>query len=394
MRKQHVLIWGNGNTWRQNCCWIRQIYDVVGITAADVREEDAGQKLYPPAKAVELEYEFVMVVSIFFDEIRNQLVSKYGIRMEKIKNFEDEFNEERHVQFGDKNEDVTFYILRAHWQERMNGFFNFYDRAVMVYYHTHRLGYELLIDMKNYYTEYAGNERYGKENIWEDYFSQPSRYTLEEAYESSNVILSKFGDEYYNTIEYSAESYLSGKWYVETYSMLAKACKGWTCPSPGMELHIRDEKRKFMDKGKVLGVLARGTDMIYLRPQNHFVPYKTECFIESVEAYMKQKEYQYLYLATEDSDILRMFLEHFKERLIVTEQWRTSQTTDKMLMAIKSGRENDGYLRGMEYCLVVSMLAECDALVANCLCGGVLGAMILNEGAYMDIDVADAGLYS
>ncbi len=81
--------------------------------------------------------------------------------------------------------------------------FTIFDRAMALYYKTRQLGYELLVDMKNYYTEYSGLDRYGIVNVWEDYYEQPSKYTLDEAYQSKKVILSKFDSVEYNYLTLS-----------------------------------------------------------------------------------------------------------------------------------------------------------------------------------------------
>lgn len=397
MKKTQVLVWGRGNTWKQNRVWINQLYDVVGITGADVEEKDENvqEKVYAPENALTLKWEYIIVVSGYFEDIRRHICMDCKIDVNNIKNFEDEFKHQHRVSFGNKNEQVTFYILRAHWSERMNGLFNFFDRAVEAYYYAQKKGYELLIDMKNYYTEYAGDSYGMGTNIWENYFLQPSKYALQEAYESKNVILSSESDSevYYEGQQFSNELYCSRKWNIETFSAFANNCKGWTCLNPKMEQLLECELKKFEGKGKVLGVLTRGTDMVYLKPKNHFVPCNREEFIVLVEQHMKQGGYKYLYLATEDQDILNSFIQRFGNQVIMTDQWRTTQQEEKVLMAVKSGRENDGYLRGQEYCLVIAMLAKCDALVANCICGGGLGAILMNEGAYKTIDVADNGVY-
>lgn len=392
--RKNVLLYGNGNTLKKNIHWINQIYHVVGITDTKETRSKKEQGRFSVKDAVKLDYDEILVTSFYFEEIKNHLMDSYGIKSEIIKNCLDEFHSERHMKFGELNPNVVFYILRAHWEEHKNGLFNFYARAIIEYHHTQEMGYELLIDMKNYYTEYAGLEKYGKINVWEDYFCQPSGYSLDEAYRSQNVILSKFNDDLYSYADLSGHTHCSNKWYVETYLKLGRMYHNRFSFSAKIQNRLkREEEVLFKDKGRVLGVLARGTDMIYLKPDNHFIPYGTEGFVAHIKQKMKEMGFRYLYLATEDLDILEQFQSVFKGELLFSKQQRLRNTGDKMLMDIKFDREDDGYLRGLEYSTVIYMLSRCDSLIANCNCGGVLGALILSGDQYRQMEVLDAGVY-
>ena len=314
MKKKCILIWGNGNTLKKNICWIKQLYLIVGITDSNMDLPVQTENLYRPESALKLQYDFILVVSQYYGEIRERLIDQYGIEEKKIRFFEDEFLVEKNLSFGDANKDVTFYILRAHWYERKNGFFNFYARAMVVYYHTQKKGYELLVDMKNYYTEYAGLERYGIDNVWEDYFQQPSVYSLDDAYQSTNVILSKFMDEKYYDIDIAGFEHESLEWWVASRQMIAQKYKNWVKPVKILQDDLKKEIKRMEGKGNVLGVIARGTDYAYLKPEKHFIPCNTDEFITYVKVYKRQFGYPILYLATEDEEILEKFKESFSEK--------------------------------------------------------------------------------
>ena len=198
MHKMNVLIYGYGETYQKNVYWINQLYNIVGITDSKFNISSWEMKKYKVEDAVNLAFDIILITSIFFEEIKASLIGRFNIEESKISWFMDEFCNERCETFGEKNPNVIFYIYRAHWQESKNGFYNFFDRAMALYYKTRQLGYELLVDMKNYYTEYSGLDRYGIVNVWEDYYEQPSKYTLDEAYQSKKVILSKFDSVEYN----------------------------------------------------------------------------------------------------------------------------------------------------------------------------------------------------
>lgn len=389
--KLKALVYGYGNSYQKNIYWINQLYNIVGVTDAKIMFTDKEKREYKVEDAVKLDFDIVLVSSVFFDEIKKSLIDKFHINATKIYWFIDEFSKERYETFGEKNPDIIFYVFRAHWQESKNGFYNFFSRVMASYYEVSRQGYKLVVDMKNYYTEYAGLERYGIINIWEDYYEQPSSYTLEEVYQSKNVILSKFDDKKYNYPDLSNKIYLSNIWWIETCQNLSRLYK--LTPNHMLKENISKERVCLKVSGKILRVLARGTDYISLKPKNHPVPYDIECFIEECQNRLLNKTYDYLYLATEDLDILNIFKKIFGEKLLYIEQMRMKQNVNRVIMDIKFGRENDNYLRGLEYCTAIEILAKCDGLLANCCCYGALGAILINGGHYMENIIFDAGRY-
>lgn len=275
--KQKALLYGNGNTYLKNICWIRQLYDIVGVTDSKHEASCKEEGIYKVEDAVGLTFDIILVTSVFFDEIKNTLAEKFCVDETKIFWFLDEFSNERHETFGEKNPDITFYVFRAHWQEHKNGFYNFFARAIASCYKARQMGYELVVDMKNYYTEYAGLERYGAVNVWEDYYEQPSRYTLDDVYQSKNVVLSRFDDEGYNYPKLSPSEYLSNKWYSEVYEKLGKMFR--FTPSRMLQKNIDEEMERLNMSGKIFGVLARGTDYITLKPKDHPIPFDIELLI-------------------------------------------------------------------------------------------------------------------
>lgn len=388
---QKVLLYGYGNTYHKNIYWIRQFYKIVGVTDAKITTSCKKDQLYTVDDAVKLDFDIIIVTSVFIEEIKSRLVNDYKIEDSKIFWFMEEFCRERHESFGEKNPEVTFYIFRAHWQESTNGFYNFFDRVFASWYEVKKQGFEFLVDMKNYYTEYAGLERYGTVNVWEDYYEQPSSYTLEEAYQSKNVILSKFDEEKYNAPFLINEQRLTNHWWVETYKILSKMFS--ITPGQVLKECIKNEKERLKSLDETLGVLARGTDYVSLKFKDHAIPFDTKSLIKECKRRLLSEGYKFIYLATEDLDILEEFEKAFGDKLLYSPQMRMRQNVEKVIMRIKFDRENDAYLRGLEYCVVIEMLSRCRSLLANCCCYGALGAIAINGGKYSSCEVIDIGTY-
>lgn len=393
MKKQSVLLWGNGKVLKENIFWIRQLYEVKGITGKDVVKTDISKGLFTLDEALKINYDKIMVTtSKYYFEIRNKLIENYHINPDCIIYFLDEFNEERRVSFGTKNKSVTMYIARVPYLSSNHGFMNLLEGIFYVYDYCCKKRYELLIDMKNYYTSYAG-ENYGKVNVWEEYFLQPSKYSLNEAYESKNVIIGNI-DTAIKKTKYMSWKEVRKK-EIDDCIILGKLYGEKFIYSLVLRERINSElKRINWNEKRILGVVARGTDYIVLKPKGHSIPCSCDQYIKYIKDYMLCNDYKYIYLATEDLDVFNNFIKEFtEETLIFSDQKRISLNKHKCLMDVQLYEKDDGYIRGMEYNLVIAMLAKCDALIANCLCGAVAGALLLNMGNYSHIEIIDEGTY-
>ncbi len=391
-RKEKILVYGCGEIYQKNQYWIPTIYDVLGIVDRKWERSDAGHGRFTIKEGIRLNFERVLVTtgSSSFGEIKKFLIETYDISPEKIIHFLDEFSEEREMSFGNENPEICFYILRAHWQESSNGFYNFFNRAVRTFHYAKKNDYEFLIDMKHYYTEYAGTDNYGKYNVWENYYEQPSHYSLEEAYRSKNVIFSKFGTEWDK--ERIGDIFGDYKEKYLPFIEIGKLYASFFCVSSVLAERIQNEKERLNwgDK-RILGVLMRGTDFNKCPPR-HPVIHPINDVINDVLNKMESENYDLVYLATEDSRILNLFRQRIRDKLIYSKQYRTDQS-DRPLMKVKFPRDNDGYLRGLEYCTVIEMLSACNSIVANCMCGGTMAALTRNQGKYEAILVYDDGFY-
>ena len=145
-----------------------------------------------------------------------------------------------------------------------------------------------IIDMQNIANQYLNKEELGKRNSWTDYYQQVSNYDLSEVYSSKNVWLD--GVEIHNicdsigNVEYS-KLRLQGK----------------------VEKHINDvQQNLFVDvKGKVLGVVYRGTD--YAAAGGHSRPLRLKPFMDKVSDFLDNNNYEKIFLATEISEVTEKF---------------------------------------------------------------------------------------
>ena len=125
-------------------------------------------------------------------------VKKWGVRSSFQNLMYTIQNRELHKSFGDENPDKTIYIIRC--VNDKSGFYNGPINNLMANYFyvlTHLRyarvnGYVPVVDQQNYPVYNSADSAInGTMNAWEYYWKQPSDVSLDEAYRSRNVILSR-----------------------------------------------------------------------------------------------------------------------------------------------------------------------------------------------------------
>lgn len=157
-------------------------------------------------------------------------------------------------------------------------------------------------------------------------------------------------------------------------------------------------KEYLPENARVLGVLARGTDYVYLKPTNHAKVTETDRLLDRVMRTVELDGYDYVYLATEDEDIYNRFFNIFGEFLISVDQKRysLSQFNDsKRAIAdiITDETEEQKEERMLDYIKVLYVLSKCTSLIASNDCGGVRFAKEINDNKYEECYVYENGRY-
>ena len=160
--------------------------------------------------------------------------------------------------------------------------------------------------------------------------------------------------------------------------------------------YIQDELKTIIGDRRVLGVLCRGTDYILKKPKNHPVQPELNEIIAKAREVFDEGGYEYMYLATEDSKFDEAFREEFGDKMLVNKRIYYDKIFDsqklELIKDVHFERENDEYLKGIEYLSSLYILANCKALVAG-NCGGTQAAVFLNRNKYEKKVIFDLGLY-
>ncbi len=159
--------------------------------------------------------------------------------------------------------------------------------------------------------------------------------------------------------------------------------------------YVEEEYRQLM-KGRVLGVICRGTDYVKLKPKGHPVQPPVGSVIERAKVLMEQYRMDYIYLATEELAIYEKFEKAFPGLVIVNKRQYYDGIFNGQNMSyiyeVQFDRENDIYLKGLEYLSSLQLLSRCDVLLGG-NCGGACAALYMNNMKYKHVELFKLGFY-
>lgn len=247
-------------------------------------------------------------------------------------------------------------------------------------------GYVPVMDLHVFPNQYLNAEG---ENMWEYFFEPVSSVTVEEAYQSRNVILASENDiswcdfhispyqrKYMNTLAYRQEFAETVRFNKDTRDHIESR----------MPKEIKDGRR-------ILGAVARGTDFRSTAAVKTNKVWRQNVveidkFMEVCERYREILCCDYIFLATEDAEYLELFQKRFGEKLIFVSQDRVAYDYENNdfksvseLFAAKN-EKRDGRKAGRDYLSVIHCLTECKALLYNVECGAVRMARDWKRDSY------------
>ena len=221
---------------------------------------------------------------------------------------------EKREHYGSENPDKTIYVIRL--SNPKAGLFSILNTVLEKIMYAVDKGYYPVVDMMNYQSSYLADGDLGRENAW-DYYFEPfgdGTVSLESAYKSKNVILSSL---YATEKNYHFDAYLSLQSESDEYKKIKKYFANY--------IKIREELTSKYDKicseligdKKVVGVLCRGTDYISLKPYAHPIQPGISDVIKKVDEFISKHGCTHVYLSTEDENIVKIFRETYKDKLLV-----------------------------------------------------------------------------
>lgn len=275
------------------------------------------------------------------------------------------------VSYGKENKGKEFYVVRR--ASAKVGLFSLVLTSLGYIKYALEQGYIPIVDMQNYSSFYQGARTENK-NIWEYFFEQPCKWNLEDIVKSNKVILgngiiSKDIEYPDDNIAYDTQKFEFWKAVADEY------------------LKVNEDIRKEADRiaeelfgtSKILGILARGTDYVNMRPYNHPIQPTAEQLMEKIDEVMVKQECNKIYLATEDKGIFEKFKVRYGEQVIALDVDRHETQGTQNINDVRRMQKKDDYTMAKEYLITILLLSKCDCLVAGNTSGSI-GALLLNKG--------------
>jgi hypothetical protein len=250
---------------------------------------------------------------------------------------------------GKKNIDKVFYVIYCN--RLGGGFFANFRHVIANTIIARKNDYIPIVDFENFPTFYNEKDLVNNtSNAWEYYFKQVSPYTLEEVYQSSNVLFCASDLNHQKRI--SINIYNQFGRYGEIYEDHIQ-----------VHDHIVDKVKEFasayLTEQRTLGVHFRGKEM-NISSGHSFAPTIRQ-MISHIDAIMAKHSTQKIFLVTEEKDYLQALKTYYGDKLFFTDAFRVSKTNAYNIYP----RQNHRYLLGLEVLIDAMLLARCNGLICG-----------------------------
>lgn len=234
-----------------------------------------------------------------------------------------------------------------------------------------------IIDMQTYGNPYLEENQIGKENAWEFYFQQPMGVGLQRDIMPAAAIIDAGTDIREEERPNTSMNFLTD-WQLIQYwrEIFHKYIKF----KPEIQCVLDEKKKVLLDnkRGKKLGILCRGTDYTSLKPAGHPIQPDVDTVIAKAKELMEERECKYIFLATEDKDILDQFQKELGDCVIINQGDRFSNTGGRYLAQIMEEEKINKYNNGLNYLTTIYLLSQCNCLLAG-RTSGLLGALLMGH---------------
>ena len=307
-------------------------------------------------------------------------------------------NRMRKCKFGDKNPDKVFYVIRGidHHSKYYDGvalnLLANYSYVLSHLIYAEKKGWIPLIDQRNdpvnVQEDFMIN---GTNNPWEYFWKQPTSYSLEDVYRSSNVILSK--REWYapGNLEYDIHLH-TDLCTVNRYHKLMDTIQ----LNHATQKYVDGNIAKLLNgRGKILGIsLRRGghSKADSFHASKHPIQPTPEQLAKLVQNRLIKWNMDAVFLATEEQQYIEYFKDIFGEKLIYLDRkrynnWRVYTENENPLY-----QKGSRYQTALDYLTEMELLASCQGLIGS-ITSGLRYAIFKNNLVYEHIELLDNGYF-
>lgn len=293
-------------------------------------------------------------------------------------------------RYGNENKDKIIYYIHEDGQNL--GFFAMYRAWLEYLYFADVCGYTPVIRAGKNFPYQENVLVYGTGNPFEYYFDQPAAIQIQKAKKSNKVITSDL------VHRQMVELVLTGKYshykYTDRYmAEMAQIVK--------KSLRFNNHTMKYINKGmglanfekeKILGIHVRGTDFRAMY-DNHPVYVTEEEFFCEIDQIFDKKEYNKIFLATDDERTLKKFTNRYDGLVVFYRDVERGHSNQSVAFS-KGKRKAHKYFLGLEVIRDMYALSMCTGLIAGisqvAICAQI--HKLARGEHYHDLRIIDKGI--
>lgn len=217
--------------------------------------------------------------------------------------------------------------------------------------------------------------------VWDQFFEQPI-VSLEPNEKKEEIVLSDEPSTLYTPTLISYCKLVRKLW--------SRLIKDFCRLNKQENQYIEDEVSQILGKGsRVLAIVCRGTDY---KTANMAKQPEVCDVIADAKKWMSKYNYDKIYLATEEEAIYDQFVLAFPNKILVNKRTyydkAMKEQNVKWIGQVNFDRENDNYLKGLEYLSSIIIVSRCKALLGG-NCGASNMALLYNGEEYERFKIYD-----
>lgn len=292
--------------------------------------------------------------------------------------------------YGQKNANAVVYKIEINTST--DGFFALFRATLNYLYFADLLHMEPFV-IWGKEVPYAELEVFqGTDNPFAYYFKQTSLIDEKEVLQSEYLIQSMWS---HQSIAENLKTQAQGYDHTEAYlRKMGEIAKKYIAFNEVIDQRLQRDYKSLSFNGRVIGIHVRGTDY-RTTYKNHPVMVANEEYFTIIDHLLAEDIFEEIFLATDDLDILRAFIEHYGERVkcykdVIRGEGNVSVAFSNMR------RENHKYLLGYEVLRDSYTLSMCKGFIGN-LSQVSIGVQILKysrEDTFEYINIIDNGIHN
>ncbi len=307
---------------------------------------------------------------------------------------------EKKKSYGKRNCEKVIYIIRSIKEDsclytgaQHNLLANyFYVLSHIKYAEDH--GWISVVDQKNYPVYNLQQDLFqGSDNPWEYFWIQPAGISLEEAYQSKHVVLSKRSWYGQWDLGYQTKNYYDKK----TVALFHELMNHVPVNEETSKYIQKVKERIFPNSGKIMGVVYRyGGHSVscYYQGEGHPIQPAMDEFLELITKYFNEWNMDFIFLTSDEQTFVDQAQNIFGDQILVLPRIRMTEGM-KYDQSHTNPMREEGQVNqtALEYIAEMELLAQCDSILGS-ITSGFRYAYLKNNFHYEHFKIIEHGFFN